>query len=136
MPYEGLADAVLLLHFGVVVFVVGGLLAVGVGGWLGWAWVRARRLRWLHLAAVAFVVVQAWLGQLCPLTTLESWLRLRAGTAPYAQSFIGHWLHRLLYYVAPPWAFALAYTMFGALVLVAWWRVPPRRDRPRDASRS
>lgn len=136
MTHALLADAVLLLHFGIVLFIVGGLLAVGVGARLGWGWVHARRFRWLHLAAVAFVVVQAWLGELCPLTTLESWLRLRAGTMPYAQSFIGHWVQRLLYYEAPPWVFTLAYTVFGLLVLVAWWRVPPRRDRPRDASRS
>lgn len=81
MPYQLLADAVLALHFGVVVFVVGGLLAVLVGNGLGWRWVNRRRWRLMHLVAVVVVAAQAWLGVLCPLTTLESWLRAQATAA-------------------------------------------------------
>jgi polyferredoxin len=73
------------------------------------------------------VVLQAWLGELCPLTILESWLRVRAGQHGYPAGFIAHWLHRLLYWEAPLWVFGLAYSAFGALVLLAWWRWPPRR---------
>jgi membrane protein implicated in regulation of membrane protease activity len=32
-----------------------------------------------------------------------------------------------LYYEAPFWVFTLAYTAFAILVLLAWWRFPPRR---------
>jgi hypothetical protein len=44
-----------------------------------------------------------------------------------------HWLARLLYYEAPEWGFALAYSLFGLAVAVAWWRFPPggRRDKQR-----
>lgn len=127
MPYRLLADAVLLLHFGVVLFVVGGLVLVLLGNALGWGWVNRWSFRLAHLAAIAVVVVQAWLGRLCPLTTLESWLRVQAGGSAYRQSFIEHWLQRILYWDAPSWVFTAAYTAFGALVLLAWWRYPPQR---------
>ena len=116
----------LVLHFGVVLFVVGGLVVVVAGNWLSWRWVNKLWFRLAHLAAIAVVVVQAWLGQLCPLTTLESWLRVRAGTAAYDRSFIEHWLQRPIFYEAPFWVFAVAYTAFGAAVALAWWRYPPR----------
>ena len=122
-----LADAVLVLHAAIVLFVVGGLVAVWVGNGLRWRWVNAWWFRLAHLAAIAFVVVQSWLGQTCPLTTLESWLRGRAGAAGYERGFIEHWLQKLIFYEAPAWVFVLAYTAFAALVIVAWWRFPPRR---------
>jgi heme A synthase len=128
--FFGLAsDAVLLLHAAVVVFVLSGLLAVVLGGCLGWAWVRGRAFRLAHLGAIGVVVLQAWLGQECPLTTLENWLRLQAGAAGYGSGFVAHWVARLLYWEAPAWVFTLAYTAFGALVVLAWRTWPPQRRR-------
>ena len=129
MPYKLLADAVLVLHFGVVLFVVGGLVVVLAGNWLRWRWVNDWWFRLAHLAAIAVVVIQAWMGQLCPLTTLESWLRVQAGAAAYEKSFIEHWLQRLIFHEAPFWVFTLAYTAFALLVLLVWWRFPPHRGR-------
>jgi len=129
VTYRLLADAVLVLHFGVVVFVVGGLALVVAGNRFGWHWVNGWWFRLAHLAAIAVVVAQAWLGRLCPLTTLESWLRTRAGAPAYAESFVEHWVQRLIFYEAPLWVFALVYTAFGLLVLAAWWRFPPGRRR-------
>jgi hypothetical protein len=127
MPYQLLADAVLLLHFAVIVFVVGGLAAVLVGNAAGWRWVNDWWFRLAHLLAIVVVVVQSWLGQHCPLTILESWLRVQAGAQAYQQSFIEHWLQRIIYYDIPLWVFTLVYTVFAALVMLAWWRYPPRR---------
>lgn len=117
----------LLLHFGVVLFVVGGLVLVVAGNLRAWAWVNDPWFRLAHVAAIGVVVAQTWLGEICPLTTLESWLRARAGSAPYRASFIEHWVQRVLFYEAPPWVFTLAYSAFALLVAWAWWRFPPRR---------
>lgn len=127
MPYQLLADAVLTLHVAIVLFVVGGLLLVVLGNRRGWYWVNAYGFRLAHLAAIAIVAAETWLGATCPLTTLEMWLREQARAATYSGSFIEHWLQRLLYYQAPAWAFAVAYSVFLLLVLAAWWRHPPRR---------
>ena len=122
-----LADAILALHVGIVAFVVLGQLAVLVGGWRRWAWVRDRWFRASHLLLMLFVAAQAWLGALCPLTVWEQELRAVAGEASYRESFIEHWLSRLIFFEAPWWAFVAAYTAFAALVLASWRWVPPRR---------
>lgn len=127
LPYRLLADAVLLLHFGVVVFVVAGLAAIVVGNLRGWSWVNGLWFRLAHLGAIGVVIVQSWLGRLCPLTVLESWLREQAGGAAYDRSFVEHWVQRVLFHEAPFWVFTVAYSAFGLLVLAAWWRFPPRR---------
>lgn len=122
-----LADAVLALHALYVLFVVGGLLLTLAGWWRGWAWTRAPWFRWLHLAAIGFVVLEAWFGIPCPLTVIESRLRVLAGGTGYATSFVGHWLQRLVYYDAPPWVFTLGYTLFALLVVAVFVGHPPRR---------
>ena len=133
MPYQLLADAVLVVHFAIVLFVIGGLVVVVVGNLLRrWAWVNSLLFRLLHLAAIGVVVAQAWLGQVCPLTTLESLLRVRAGASAYSKSFIEHWVQAVLFYEAPAWVYVFAYTVFGLLVLGAWWRFPPRAHRSRN----
>jgi hypothetical protein len=126
-PYRLLADLVLALHFGIVVFVVGGLALVVVGNRRGWGFVNGWRFRLAHLAAIGIVVAQAWLGVVCPLTTLESRLRARTGAAGYEASFIEHWVGRALFYDAPAWVFTAAYTLFAVAVVAAWWYFPPRR---------
>lgn len=137
LPYGLLADAVLLLHFAVVVFVVGGLPLIVLGQGPGWAFVNTLAFRLAHLSAIGVVVAQAWLGQHCFLTHAESWLRHQAGEAGYASSFVQHWVHRVLFHEAPLWQFAVVYTVFGLLVLWAWWRYPPRRAlRRRNESHS
>lgn len=124
-----LADLLLMLHVGIVCFVVGGQLLIMVGGPLGWAWVRHRGFRVVHLGLIGFIVVQTWLGALCPLTAWETALRRQAGETGYRESFIEYWLSRLLYIEAPWSAFVVAYTLFGACVLASWWWWPPQRGR-------
>ena len=100
-----------------------------IGGWRQWGWVRNPWLRVAHLLGIGVVVAQAWAGLVCPLTTLEMWLRARAGQATYGGGFVEHWLQRLLYYDAPAWVFVVAYSLFGLLVACTWVLVPPGRGR-------
>lgn len=127
--YQFLADLVLMFHVLLVAFIVLGLVLILMGRLKHWAWVRNRWFRSLHLAAIGVVVAQVWVGMICPLTSLEMWLRSQAGDTRYEGSFIQHWLQRLLYYSAPDWVFLLAYSVFGLLVLLSWWCVRPERRR-------
>ena len=125
--YGWLADTVLVLHVFYVLFVVVGLL-LSLAGWVrGWVWTRGLWFRLLHLATIGFVVLEAWFGVPCPLTVLESRLRVFTGTEGYATSFIGYWLSKLIFYEAPAWAFTVVYTVFAALVVAVFVFYPPRR---------
>lgn len=123
--YKTLADIVLLLHAGIAVFVVGGLVMVLVGGAKGWRWVRALSFRLMHLAAIGVVVLESWAGLTCPLTTLESWLRQQSGQVTYSVGFIEHWVGSLLFYNAPTWVFTTTYTIFAVMVVASWRLYPP-----------
>ncbi|HSN51824.1 MAG TPA: DUF2784 domain-containing protein [Woeseiaceae bacterium] len=125
MPYLLAADAVLLLHVLFVAFVVAGLLLILAGGLLSWDWVRNWWFRVIHLGAIGIVVLQAWFGVICPLTRLEMTLRDKAGDTTYAGSFVSHWLEAILYYRAPAWVFAVAYTLFAIVVVMSWVWVRP-----------
>jgi hypothetical protein len=87
MLYRILADTVLLVHLGFILFVVFGALLVA----------RWPRLLPLHLAAAAWGVAIEVLGAICPLTYAENHLRLLAGEAGYGGGFIDHYLLPLIY---------------------------------------
>ena len=122
-----LADIVLVVHFCYAGFVVFGFAAVGLGAARGWRWVRNRGFRWLHLAAMGFVGVEAAVGMACPLTELEFALRRAAGMGGEEGSFIGRIVGRLLYYDLPPWVFTAAYLALTALAVALMFWVPPRK---------
>jgi cytochrome bd-type quinol oxidase subunit 1 len=129
LAYQALADAILVVHFVFVVFVVIGFVLILIGLVMGWAWVRNRSFRVAHVVAIGVVVAQAWLGRICPLTIWENQLRRLAGQEPYVETFVQHWLHRWMFFDAEPWVFTTIYTAFGALVAIAWWLGGPPCDR-------
>jgi len=126
MIYLLAADAILVLHVLFVAFVVIGLLLIFLGKTCGWSWVRNPWFRLVHLAAINVVMIQSWLGVMCPLTSWENALRSLAGDTVYAGSFISYSLDTLLYYRAPVWAFIVCYTTFGTIVVASWIWIRPR----------
>lgn len=126
MPiYEIAANVTLVLHFSYVAFVVLGLLAIWLGVMFRWTWIRNRWFRGVHLAMIAIVVFEAWLGIVCPLTTWENWFRQKSGQSIYDGDFIAIWLHGLIFFEAPAWAFTCVYTLFGLAVMGTFWIAPP-----------
>ena len=117
------ADILLVLHFLVAAFIVGGLVLVWIGIAAGWAWILNPWFRYAHLAAIAFVAAEALLGYACPLTIWED--LLRGGARP--ESFVGRWMYRLLYYHAPEWVFTALYVLWAAATLITLRLAPPRR---------
>jgi hypothetical protein len=134
--YRLLADLVVVVHAAYVAFIVLGLVAIVYGIARRRAWARNFYFRWLHLLMIAVVVLEAWLGITCPLTDWEHYLRERAGQSAYQGDFIAHWVHEVLFFELPTWAFVAAYTLFGAIVLATFVVAPPRRLRSTGNSAS
>ncbi len=130
-----LADIILVVHAFYVAFVILGLVLILTGIAGKWRWIRNPVFRVAHLLAIGAVVAEAWLGKLCPLTEWEGNLREAAGGAGYPVSFVQYWLQKMIFYDFPPWVFTLAYTLFGAFVLLAWILAPPRFTRAKRAEK-
>jgi hypothetical protein len=124
--YSRLADAIVIVHFAYVGFVVLGLLLVLMGVLLRWRWTRNFWFRAAHLTMIGIVVFEALAGITCPLTTWEHQLRIRAGESPSEGAFVARWAHDLIFIDAPSWVFPAMYCAFGALVLLTWLVAPPR----------
>lgn len=82
-----LADVVVGIHAGFIVFVVTGGLAT----------VRWPRLMGAHLGCAAWGALVELMGWTCPLTPLENRLRARAGMMAYEESFVERYLIPLIY---------------------------------------
>lgn len=87
MMHRLLADAVLVLHLGFILFVV-------LGGFLV---LRRPRLAWLHAPVFLWGAAIEFGGWICPLTPLEKWLREQGGGGAYTGGFIEHYVTALIY---------------------------------------
>jgi hypothetical protein len=119
---ELLADAILLIHFAFVLFVVGGLALIWIGAASRWQWIRNRWYRIAHLVAIAFVAAESLAGVLCPLTVWEDALR----GASNDKSFVARWVHHMMFFQLPEWVFTVAYVLFTAIVALTIVLIPPK----------
>ena len=87
MLYRLIADVVLAVHFGFILFVVLGWLPA-----LRWRWVA-----WPHLIAATWGALISFAGWYCPLTPLENRFRRLGGESGYSESFIEHYLLPIIY---------------------------------------
>jgi Protein of Unknown function (DUF2784) len=106
MFYRLSAEAVLLLHFAFIAFVI-----FGAGLAMRWRWIIA-----VHLPAVAWGCFVELTGRVCPLTYAENYLRIRAGQSGYSQGFIEHYLLPVIYPAGLTQS--IQFVLAGAVVLV------------------
>lgn len=118
-----LADVILVIHFLYVLFVVGSLPLIWVGAYFNWSFVRNPRFRYLHLAAILFVVAESLAGVVCPLTTLENTLRQIESDS----SFVQYWVHKIIFYRLPESVFTMVYITFAALIAATFKWIPPEK---------
>lgn len=87
MGYRLLADAVVIVHLGFVLFVMFGALAA----------FRWPKVLWLHLPALTWGAYIEFTGRVCPLTPLENRLRMAGGETGYSNDFVEQYLLPILY---------------------------------------
>lgn len=109
MVYKILADAVVIIHFLWILFLLFGSI-----------WGRRKRgIRTLHLGGLVFAVVIQIFGWFCPLTHLEVWLRARHDPSlAYSGSFLVHYIERIIYVEISPSAI---FVLTGLLCLGQGW---------------
>ena len=119
-----LAVLVLAVHCAVILFNIFGLVAIPIGAWRRWNFVRAPTWRYLHILSLGLVAVQAALGRACFLTI---WQDALTGGAPESQPLIARTVDALIYWRIPIWVFAVGYFLIFAYALGLLWIEPPRR---------
>jgi hypothetical protein len=88
MGYRALTELTVFVHFGFLLFVIGGALLVWRRAWIAVP----------HLLAVGWgVYVEAMPGIICPLTPIENRLAELAGQQGYTGSFVEHYLVPIIY---------------------------------------
>jgi hypothetical protein len=121
-----IADLIVSIHFGYVIFVVGGLFVITIGCVLKWRFIRNFWFRAIHLTMILIVVFEAIFGISCPLTDWEYELRIAAGRQnAVSESFVARLIQQIIFYDFPPIVFTISYCLFGIAVLMSWWLIPP-----------
>lgn len=101
------AEAVMLLHFVVLAFLL-------VGGFLAWRW------RWViypHVAMGMWAVLSLSTPIICPITVWENHFRGLAGMPLLETGFIDHYIDGVWY---PESASTLVQLVLGSIVIVSW----------------
>ena len=125
MIYIIAADFVVAIHFGWILFLIGGAF---IGR-------RVRWVMWTHLAALGYSVLLQAFSWICPLTYLELWLWNRTPAGSYSGSFIAHYLEKLIYMDIPR---GLVFALTGVVIVTsavvyynAMHNVPAAPDQKR-----
>jgi Protein of Unknown function (DUF2784) len=127
-----MADAVVVVHFGFILF-------VAVGGLLAWRWPR---MMWLHVPVVAWGIGIVVVGFECPLTPLEKHFRRLGAEEGYEGGFVDRYVEDVIY----PDTYTPLLRALAAVAIIAGWagvvaqrrrrgrRVPETESTPRAGS--
>ena len=108
MLYKVLADLVVVIHFGWILFILWGFILT-VCSFIFIFVLRTAKERWgvfferwifrtVHLGGIVYVAILTVLGKYCPLTILENELRGRYNTEmTYPGSFVVHYIEKIVY---------------------------------------
>ena len=125
MTQENFADLVLILHFGIVIFIISLFVIIPVGYRFKWNWPRNRKLRTTHLFLIFLVTTETVFGLTCPLTLIEHNLR----GIYISSTFVNSWLQNLLYWSFPKEFFLISYTLCLMWTIFMWNRFPPSNKK-------
>lgn len=87
MPFSLAADAVVVIHFGWILFLGGGWI---IGRYVPW-------VKWLHIGSLGYSVPLQLFSWICPLTLVETWLRQGPLEVTPAATFIQEYLEPIVY---------------------------------------
>lgn len=127
----------MIIHFIWIVFMIVGFILTFLAV-IGIFFLKSKKRFWnkflrnwclfrtLHALGIVFVAVMAIIGQYCPLTNLEGYLRF-SNAQIYPEGFIIHFLEKIIYPEVNP-VYILAPTYFIAVFsILAYMILPPNK---------
>jgi len=125
MAYKIFADAVIVVHFLFILFMLLGFLLTIYAVLFREKFFDWWLFRSLHLLGIFYVASLSILGKYCPLTILENELRLKYEVfSVYSGSFIVHYLEKLVYPDVNPLVIQIP-TVFLAIFTIVMFIVKP-----------
>jgi hypothetical protein len=122
MPYRTFADATVVFHFAVVIFVIAGAVLLL---WRRW-------VAWVHLPTITWVIYAELFHRTCPLTYLENWCRDQAGGQAYQGGFVDHYIMPVLYPNGLTPGMQVAFGLAILVINVVLYTIAFRRRRESD----
>jgi hypothetical protein len=122
---------VLGFHIAIASFIVFFIVAIPLGGRLGWVFIRLFWWRCAHVAAMGVVAAQKALGNACFLSVWERRLVDIANEVPHHAPVFQAIGERVLYWNLPLWFFTWLYACLFAFVIALWFVVPPKQVQNR-----
>ncbi len=121
--YAVLADIVVLIHFLYALTIVLGLIAIYIGKFLNWKFVRNATLRLIHLVMIGIVAFESIFHIECPLTYLEYKLLSLAKIHYKATPFIAGFINKILFWNLPNEFFDILYIVLALFILLSFFIV-------------
>ncbi|MGL1894269.1 MAG: DUF2784 domain-containing protein [Spirochaetaceae bacterium] len=129
MPYDIFADLILIIHLLYVAFAIGGELIILIGAIFKWHFIYILSFRIIHLISVIFVAIEASLGIICPLTSLEYNFRILSGqNVESNMTLIARLVRKVIFYDFPSFVFTITYILFGLVVICTIIFIPPKKN--------
>ena len=121
--YDKIAALILILHFGIIIFITSLFFLVPIGYKYNWQFVKNKKLRIIHLGLITFISLETVLGLACPLTYLENFF-LEKNTYEF---FLSYWISQIIYWNLPSSFFIILYLICFIWTIKMWQLFPPRK---------
>jgi hypothetical protein len=123
-----LPDAIIVLHFLFIVFMLLGFLLTLYSIFFGHKFFDRWLFRSLHLLGIFYVASLSIMGKFCPLTILENELRLKyEASSAYSGYFTVHYLERLVYPDINPLVIQIPTVFLAIFTIVVFIIRPPSK---------
>ena len=116
-----LADMVLFIHFFIFLFISAILFLIPIGYYLNWKWIKKKSIRLLHFCLMGFVTIETIFGIVCPLTTLEQYLRNQNNN----DSIYVNVIHKIMYWDFSAHYFLILYVCCLIYLVFLWYYFKP-----------
>ena len=123
--YSVAISTVYVIHLLYALVIVIGFILIIIGFFAGWRWIGNFIFRLIHLLMIGIVAVESMFNVECPLTWLEYKLMSLDHIRHSSMPFIAGMADKVLYYNFPIWLFNAIYIVFGLIVVITWFIIPP-----------